>query len=262
MKEYHFLKINQKKEYICRTPLRYFPDIGKINFPTKIDYRIKLFLEKDIGKLFESRKPLAANTAIPDPDAEIIFTRAPFVQYEQILLDKNFRQHLEKIMVSKKILRMGAQKTPIHKTYEIQKVLDSLNTEFLGANRQFDWIEISFVPEKSDKHKTIYHSYNREMATQLIKSLKLTNFTELYSLTNEKKYDTDNLMHQHLLYKQFLAWSCNGSSVAPVSDYIDNPIFQELPDQETYFSAKSKERIYLDLRASCEFWICKRSRKT
>ena len=176
-----------KKEYIYRIRLRYFSDIGKINFPTKIDYRIKHFSETDIRKLLESRKPLAANTAIPDPDAEIIFTRAPFVKYEQILLDKNFRQHLETIMVSKKILRMGAQKTPIQKTYEIQKGSDSLNVEFLGANRQFDWIEISIVPDKSDKHKTIYDSYNREMAAQLIESLKLTNFTELYSLTNEKK---------------------------------------------------------------------------
>ena len=42
-------------------------------------------------------------------------------------------------MVSKKILRMGTQKTPIHKFYEIQKSSDSLNVEFLGANRQFDW---------------------------------------------------------------------------------------------------------------------------
>ena len=239
-----------KNEYVYRIPLRYFSDFGKINFPTKIDYRIKLFLETNIERLFESRKALATNAIITSVDAEIIFTRAPFIQYEQILLDKNFRQHLETIMVSKKILRMGAQKTPIQKTYEIQKGSESLNVEFLGANRQFDWIEISIVPDESDKHKTIYDSYNREMAAQLIKTLKLTNFTELYSLTNEKKYDTDNLTQQHLLYKQFLAWSCNGSSVAPVSDYVDNPIFQELPDQERYFSAKSDERIYLDLRAS------------
>ena len=148
---------------------------------------------------------------------------------------------------------MGAQKTLIQKTYEIQKGSDSLNIAFLGGNKQFDWIEISIVPDKSDKHKTIYDSYNREMAAQLIKSLKLTNFTELYSLTNEKKYDTDNLTQQHLLYKQFLAWSCSGSSVAPVSDYVDNPIFQKLPVQETYFSAKSDERIYLDLRASLTY---------
>ena len=80
----------------------------------------------------------------------------------------------------------GSSKTPIQKTYEIQKGSDSLNIEFLGANRQFDWIEISIVPDKSDKHSTIYDSYNREMAAQLIKTLKLTNFTEIYSLTNEK----------------------------------------------------------------------------
>ena len=92
-------------------------------------------------KLFESRKALAANAAIPEVDAEIIFTRAPLVQYKQILLDKNFRQHLETIMVSKKILPMGAQKTPIQKTYEIKKESNSLNVEFLGANRQFDWTQ-------------------------------------------------------------------------------------------------------------------------
>ena len=69
-------------------------------------------------------------------------------------------------------------------------------------------------------------------------------------MTNEKKYSVDNLTQKHLLYKQFVAWSCNGSSVAPISDYIDNPIFQELPDEETYFSLKSDEKVYLDLRAS------------
>ena len=138
---------------------------------------------------------------------------------------------------------MGAQKTLIQKTYEIQKGSDSLNVDFLRANRQFGLIEISIVSNKSDKHATTYDSYNREMAAQLIKTLRLSNFTELYSLTNEKKYSTNNLTQKHLLYKQFLAWNCNGSSVAPISDYMDNPIFQELPDEETTL-------VYLDLRAS------------
>ena len=57
------------KEYVYRIPLRYFSDIGKINFPPKIDYRIKLFLETDMGKLFESRKVLAAATTKP-PSAD------------------------------------------------------------------------------------------------------------------------------------------------------------------------------------------------
>ena len=133
-----------------------------------------------MSKLFESRKVLASTTTLASlPYVEILFTRAPFVQYEQILLDKNFRQHLETIMVSKKIIQMGAQKTPIQKTYQIKEGSDSLNAEFLGANRQFDWIEISIVPDKSDKHTTIYDSYSREMAAQLIKTLQLSNFTEI-----------------------------------------------------------------------------------
>ena len=238
-----------KNELVYRIPLRYFSDIGKTNFPTKIDYRMKMFLETNMDKFFESRKVLAANAVIPEVDAEIIFTRTPLVQYEQILLDKNFRQHLE-TMVSKKILRMGAQKIPIQETYEIQKGLDPLNVEFLGANRQFNWIEISIVPDKSDKDTTIYNSYNREMAAQLIKSLRLSNFTEIYSLTNEKKYSTDNLTQRYLLCKQFVAWNCYGSSVVPLCEYMDNPIYQELPDENTYYSAKSDERVYLDLRAS------------
>ena len=147
-------------------------------------------------------------------------------------------------MVSKK---MGAQKTPLQKTYEISTDADSLNVEFLGSNRQFDWLEISIVPDKSDKHTTIYDSYNRELASQEIKTLKLTNFTEIYSLTNEKKYDIDNLTQRHL---QFVAWNCNGSSVAPLTVYINNPIFQELPDEDVYVSVKKGERVYLDLRAS------------
>ena len=54
-----------------------------------------------MARLLESRKVLASTTTSPPaPDAEILFTRAPFIQYEQTLLDKNFRQHLETIMVS------------------------------------------------------------------------------------------------------------------------------------------------------------------
>ena len=59
-------------------------------------------------RLFESRKVHGSTAVIPAPNAIIIFTKAPFIQYEQILLDTNFRQYLETIMVSKKILRMGA----------------------------------------------------------------------------------------------------------------------------------------------------------
>ena len=116
-----------KSEHVYRIPLRYFTDLGKINFPTKIDYRIKLFLETDMKRLFESQKLLATSTAMSTLDLKIIFTKVPFIQYEQILLGKNFRQYLEIMMVSKKILRMGTQKTPLQKTYKIPRGHDSID---------------------------------------------------------------------------------------------------------------------------------------
>ena len=34
---------------------------------------------------------------------------------------------------------------------------------------------------------------------------------------------------------------------------MDNPIYWELPNEEEYYSLKSDERVYLDLRASSEY---------
>ena len=50
-----------------------------------------------------------------------------------------------------------------------------------------------------------------------------------------------------------MTWSCNGPSVAPLTDYINNPIYQELIEKGDYFDSRRDERIYLDLRASSEY---------
>ena len=52
------------------------------------------------------------------------------------------------------------------------------------------------------------------------------------------------------MFKQFVSWSCNGSSIAPLADYVNNPIYQELIEEDDYWEVKSDERVYLDLRAS------------
>ena len=78
-----------KNEYVYRIPLRYFTDLEKINFPVKIDFRIKYYLDTEMKRLFQSRKILTSTDAVPNPDAKIIFTEASFIQ---LLLDKNFRQ--------------------------------------------------------------------------------------------------------------------------------------------------------------------------
>ena len=48
-------------------------------------------------------------------------------------------------MISKKILRIGAQKIPIQKTYEINTGTDSINIDLLSSKRQLDWLELSLV---------------------------------------------------------------------------------------------------------------------
>ena len=58
-----------------------------------------------------------------------------------------------------------------------------------------------------------------------------------------QKYDTDNLKQKNLLYKQFVVWSCNGCSTAPLTDYVNNPVYQELIDKEDYCAERSDERI-------------------
>ena len=104
--------------------------------------------------------------------------------------------------------------------------------------------------DKSNQHATIYDSYNFDLAAKTIQSIRPSNFSDIYSLTDEKKYSINNLTQKYLLYKLFVAWGCNGSSVAPLTDYINNPIHQELIDKEDYNEVESDEVIYLDLRTS------------
>ena len=73
-------------------------------------------------------------------------------------------------MLSSKVLRMGIQKTPYQKTYELQAGSQEFTVEFKVCDRQFDWLEISLLFDKSDKHLTIYDSYNVECVARMIKN--------------------------------------------------------------------------------------------
>ena len=69
---------------------------------------------------------------------------------------------------------MGTQKNSNTKNVRNSKRFRLVKCRIFRFKQTIDWIEISIVPDKSDKHTTIYDSYNREMAEQLIKLLKLT----------------------------------------------------------------------------------------
>ena len=254
-----------KDKYVYRIPLKYICDIGKINFPTKINMKIRLTLETDMKKLFESDKnhvgdpktgKSATSTdpndfepdAIPStPDVHIVLLKAPMIQYEQVTLDSNFSQYLETILFSDKVLRMGVQKTPYQKTYELQAGSQDFTVDFQGANRQFNWIEISLVYDKSDKHLTACDSCNAECDSKFIKFLEFANISDQHSSTNTLKFDIGNDLQKHLLWKQYLAWCTNGCSIAPVTDFMNNPIAQELKKENEYLSDKFDERLYVDL---------------
>ena len=48
----------------------------------------------------------------------------------------------------------------------------------------------------------------------------------------------------------FVAFQCNGSSTAPLSQYKNNEIFQEIAIEENYTTANTDDRILIDLRRS------------
>ena len=145
---------------------------------------------------------------------------------------------------------MGVQKTPYLKTYELQTGMQDFSVDFVGANRQLEWIEISLVFDKTDKHVKIYESYNAECAARMIKLLEFANISEEYSTTNTLRYDTSNDLQKHLLYKQLVAWHTNGCSAAPITDFVKNPIAQEQSDEDDHFGRTSDEIVYIDLQDS------------
>ena len=172
------------------------------------------------------------------------------IQYEQLTLDANLTQYIETILFSSKVLRMGVQKIPYQRTYELQVGSQDFTVDFQGANRQFDWIEISLVHDKSDKHLTPYGSYNAECSSKFIKSIDFTNTSNQYSSTNTLKFHIGNDLQKHLLWKKYLAWYTNGCSNASVTNFMNNPIAQELKKENEYFASDSDERLYIDLRLS------------
>ena len=97
---------------------------------------------------------------------------------------------------------------------------------------------------------TAYGSYNAECASKFIKSLEFANISDQHSSTNTLKFDIGNDLQKHLLWKQYLAWCTNGCSTAPITDFMNNPIAQELKKENEYFSNKFDERLYVDLRPS------------
>ena len=69
--------------------------------------------------------------------------------------------------------------------------MQSFTCTFKGVQRQFDWLEISIVYDKSFQHTTIYNNYDLEIASKLIRTIKFENTSTTYSVTGKLSFDLE-----------------------------------------------------------------------
>ena len=148
-------------------------EIGLVNQCFKFNTKYILTLEMDMQRLFESNVNQARNALPTSVDVSIVFTSAPYIMYEQFKLDDNFRTYLEGTLISEHVLRTGIKPAPRQKSFELVAGTESRVVNFQGANKQFSFLSISLVYDKSDQHRSIYNSYNAELASAKLKSIKL-----------------------------------------------------------------------------------------
>ena len=238
--------IPNKNEY--RIPLGLLCDLGLCNFPVQTNTRKTITLERNLNKLFEDNAKVA--TIPDDPDASIEFHNRPYIEYQEILITSTWETYLKTTQRSESALGMGVLPNPYQQTFEINAGSQTFAVDFLGALRQFDWLEISLVYDKSYQHETVYDSYDVELAAHLIESVKFQNASKAYTLTGKISYDINNKDEKYLMYKTFVAYQCNGCTFAPLTEYKNNEIYQNLTDEYEYRGQQKDDRIYIDMRRS------------
>ena len=95
-------QVQIKNKFVYRIPPKFLCNIGKINQCIKLKTKFTLMLETELKKLFGTNPNDVTNL-----DAEIIFTDAPFIQYEQIKLNNNFIAYSESSLLLENNLRTG-----------------------------------------------------------------------------------------------------------------------------------------------------------
>ena len=185
-------RINELKDWIFkknyyRIPLGVLVDLGLVNSAIKTDTKFLFTFQRNMNKLFETTKNGAAS---PDePDALIQFHDWPYISYQELNLTKTFDIYFSGILRAEIALRMGVLRGSYQQLFETNKGIQSLPVTFKGAQRQFEWLEISLVYNKYYQHLTIYDSYDLELAAKMVQSIKFENTTSTYSLTGKLEYN-------------------------------------------------------------------------
>ena len=131
-------RLGELKDYIFqknyyRFPLGVLVDLGLVNFATKTNTEFLFILQRNMNKLFETKRKA---TSIPDePDALIQFHDRSYISYQEINLTQNFDIYFSGDLRSETALRMGVLSAPYQQFFEINKGTQSLTVTFKGAQR-------------------------------------------------------------------------------------------------------------------------------
>ena len=161
-----------KNEYVYRIPLKLLCRIGLVNQCFRFNTKFVLTLETDMQKLFETNTNQSTDALPTSIDADIVFTGVRHIMCEQFQLDDNFKTYLEGTIQSEHVLRTRIKRAPYQESFELVRGIESRVVDFTGANKQSCFSAVSLVYDKSNQHRSIYDSYNVELAsTKLSHSL-------------------------------------------------------------------------------------------
>ena len=114
-----------------------------------------------------------------------------YIAYQEIDITQTFDIYLSGVLRSETALRMGGLPAQYQQMFEINKGMQSLTVTFKGAQRQFEWLKISLVYDRSYQYLTI-DSYDLELAARMIQIIKFENTSSKYSLTGKLEYNYKN----------------------------------------------------------------------
>ena len=84
----------------------------------------------------------------------------------------------------------------------------------------------------------------------MVQSTKFENTSSTYGLTGKLEYNYKNHDEKILLHNMFIAYNCTGCTTAPLTQYKNNEIYQEITQEDEYRDNTKDDRICLDMRKS------------
>ena len=87
-----------------------------------------------MGRLVESNKQVSA-PSVTEPDTQIIYYAASYIQYERIRLNKLYKQYSKTVLLFKKGFRTVLSESLLKKSYELSSGSQLYKISFAAVNR-------------------------------------------------------------------------------------------------------------------------------